>query len=580
MKKRWVLPPEVTPAVREELAVYSDLQQQILYARGIDDHRSAERYLKGDDGVEYDPMLMQGMQRAVERVHEAMSRGEHVVVYGDYDADGITATALLVEALRALDLIVSSYIPNRFEEGYGLNNEALEEIAARGATLVVTVDCGVRADPEARHAVELGLDLIVTDHHQPGPSLPPAFAVINPKQPGDRYPEKQLAGVGLAYKLAQALAQEGADFSPESLLDLVAIGTVADLAPLTGENRFLVQRGLERLNTTERMGLKSLIQKTGYTLGELNTTSIGFGIGPRLNAAGRLTTAEKALQLLQAQDAAQSDRLAEDLERLNAERRRIMQVVLEKARAAITGDVDPPAILFAADASFDEGVVGLAASRLTDEFYKPAIVATRGAEVTRASARSIPEFHITEALDKCSDLLVRYGGHRAAAGFSALNENIPRLRDRLNELAAEQLASLDLRPEVKLDARVTLSEMDWDVLAFMEQLEPCGHQNPRPVFAAENARVLEKRRVGSDKNHLKLTLSDGGKAFDAIAFRMGQLESELGREVDVAFRLERNDYMGVTSLQLNVEDVRPSGSFQDPQATVHRERGPNPRSGT
>lgn len=515
-------------------------------------------------------MLLEGMHRTLERLQKAGQDGERVVVYGDYDADGITATALLMEALRAFGLDVFHYIPDRFEEGYGLNREALDEIASSGASLVVTVDCGVRAIPEARHAAELGLDLIVTDHHQPGPRLPSAFALINPKQPGDRYPFKQLAGVGLAYKLAQALSQAEGKKPPENLLDLVAIGTVADLAPLTGENRTLVRRGLERLNATERAGLRSLVHKSGYSFGDLDATSIGFGIGPRLNAAGRLSTAEKALQLLQAQGTAQADEIAGELDRLNTERRRVTRVVLEKARAMVVEALELPTILFAVDESFDEGVVGLAASRLTDEFYRPSVVATRGAEVTRASARSIPEFHITEALEACSDLLVRYGGHRAAAGFSVLNQDLPRLQERLNEIGLEQLAPLDLRPEVNLDACVSLSEMSWDVLGFLEQIEPCGQKNPRPIFAAENVRVLEKRCVGADRKHLKLTLSDGGKAFDAIAFRMGFLEAELGGEVDVAFRLERNNYMGVTSLQLNVEDIRPSGSFSDSTATTQR----------
>lgn len=570
MKKRWVLPGPVPTAVQEALADYTDLQRRILYAREVHDRSAAERYLLGLDTEEHDPFLMQDMQRAVDRIREARRLAEHVVVYGDYDADGITATALLVEAFHQFGLNVSHYIPNRFDEGYGLNIDALNEIVERGTSLVVTVDCGVRAHPEALHAANVGLDLIVTDHHHPGSELPPALAVINPRRPGDAYPFKHLAGVGLAYKLAQALSQQGAAFETRPFLDLVAIGTVADLAPLIGENRNLVRRGLDQLNATKRVGLRSLVSKTGYTFGDLDTTSIGFGIGPRLNAAGRLTTAEKALQLLQATDASLAELAADELDRINLERRRITSDVLEKARRLVMTQDDEPGILFAVDESFEEGVVGLAASRLTDEFYRPAVVARRGVSETRASARSIPEFHITKALEACSDLLIRYGGHRAAAGFSVRNQDVSRLKDRLNRLVVERLSSLDLRPEVTIDACVTLEKMDWELLDFIQQLEPCGQMNPRPIFAAERVRLLAKRCVGAQGKHLKLTLADGGKAFDAIAFRLGHLEPTLPEEVDVAFRLERNDYMGVSSLQLNVEDVRPAGSFEDPRLT-HRE---------
>jgi single-stranded-DNA-specific exonuclease len=568
LRKRWVLPAAVPVAVQDALVGYTDLQQRILYARGIHDRKSAERYLLGRDVQEHDPFLMQGMKRAVNRIREAERRGEHVVVYGDYDADGITATTLLLEAFKAFGLDASHYIPSRFDEGYGLNTDALDEIAARGASLVVTVDCGVRAHPEAEHAARIGLDLIVTDHHHPGTELPPALAVINPRQAGDAYPFKQLAGVGLAYKLAQALSEDGSNFDPTSSLDLVAIGTVADLAPLVGENRTLVQKGLVQLNVTERIGLRSLVLKTGYSFGGLDTISIGFGIGPRLNAAGRLTTAEKALQLLQAQDSSLAEQAADELDRINVKRRRITADVLEKARDLVIEHVEQPGVLFAVDESFEEGVVGLAASRLTDEFYRPAVVAHRGDAETRASARSIPEFHITEALEACSDLLIRYGGHRSAAGFSVRNQDITLLKDRLNRLAMKRLSSLDLRPELNVDACVKLTEMDWELLDFIHQLEPCGQKNPRPIFAAEHVRILEKRCVGSEGKHLKLLLSDGGKAFDAIAFRLGHLEPGLPDEVDVAFRLERNDYMGVSNLQLNIEDVRPAGSFEDAQLTL------------
>ncbi len=351
---------------------------------------------------------MTGMQAAVERIQYALAHNEPIAIYGDYDVDGVTSTALLVDILNALGADVRGYIPNRFDEGYGLNNDALSALKDDGVGLVISVDCGIRSPDEALHARTVGLDLIITDHHHPseGP-LPPATAVINPKQPGDVYPDKDLAGVGIAYKLAEALLiEQGSADSVQltRLLDLVALGTVADLAPLVGENRFLVRRGLRQMRETTRQGLFSLAAVAELNLPKVNATDIGFRLGPRLNAAGRLDEALAAYELLTTTDVFKAGQLAQQLDVQNRERQRITREMQAQAETLALADETDAFLLFAAHESFNAGVVGLAASRLTETYYRPAIVAHIDTDTTRGSCRSIPEFHITDALDQCADI--------------------------------------------------------------------------------------------------------------------------------------------------------------------------------
>jgi single-stranded-DNA-specific exonuclease RecJ len=381
-----------------------------------------------------------------------------IAVYGDYDVDGVTATALLVSALRALGGNAREYIPNRFEEGYGLNTDALDTLKNEGASLVISVDCGIRSPAEADHARAIGLDLIITDHHEPAGDLPQALAVINPKQPGDEYPEKYLAGVGIAYKIAQALQQTLSgldtpqnqrllDLRPESLLDLVALGTVADLAPLTGENRHLVRGGLRQMRNSARQGLLSLAAVSDLSLAKVTAINIGFGLGPRLNASGRLDSALASYKLLTTTDLFEAGQLAQQLNVQNSQRQQLTRKIQADAEALALAEEQDPLILFAVHDEFNPGVVGLAAARLTDSYYRPSVVGHSDPEKgeTRCSCRSIPEFHITQALDECADLLVRHGGHAAAAGFTVPNENLDALKARLREIAVRELGSKDLR---------------------------------------------------------------------------------------------------------------------------------------
>jgi single-stranded-DNA-specific exonuclease len=500
------------------------------------------------------------MAPAVDRIAAAIGAGERIAVYGDYDADGVSATALLVQTLTALNAIVEPYIPNRFDEGYGLNKEALDELKRRGVSVVVTVDCGIRSIDEAAHARSIGLDLIVTDHHDPGPELPDALAVINPKRPGDPYPQKELAGVGMAYKLATALATRfPADaFDPESLLDLVALGTVADLVPLIDENRHLVRNGLEVLRGNRRQGLSALMGAAGVDPKTANAATIGFMLGPRLNAAGRLEHARAALDLLLESDPATAGDIAQQLDNQNRERQQITRDMQEAAEAIAIDGEEIPLLLFAFDPEFNPGVVGLAASRLTEKYYRPAIVGHRGEGFTRASCRSIKEFDITANLDRCADLMEHHGGHAAAAGFTVRNDQLNTLVERLLELAAAELTGRDLRPPVPVDAEVEIGRLDLDLLNQIELLQPTGKGNPEPVFMTRGLSVADSRPVGRDESHLKLRLAADGKNIDAIAFRLGSLHGNLPDRVDVAYRFEKNEFRGRITPQMNVLDIRPS----------------------
>jgi single-stranded-DNA-specific exonuclease len=562
--KRWLIPPTLTPEADSNLAAFPPLLRQILFNRGYATDAEARAFLKAEADFNTDPFQMKGMREAVERIHFAIEHQEPVAIYGDYDVDGVTATALLVQTLKGLNANVRGYIPNRFEEGYGLNKEALDSLKADGVKLVITVDCGIRSPDEALHARTLGLDLIISDHHHPsdGP-LPPAFAVINPKQNGDPYPDKDLAGVGIAYKIAEALLgdQESSNVTRHSLLDLVALGTVADLAPLVGENRVLVRKGLRQMRETTRQGLFSLAAVAELSLAKVTAVNIGFILGPRLNAAGRLKEALAAFELLTTQDVFLAGQLAQQLDLQNRERQRITREMQAQAEAMALAE-DPNAfLLFAAHESFNPGVVGLAASRLTETYYRPAIVASRGPEETRGSCRSIPEFHITDALDQCKDLLIRHGGHAAAAGFTVRNENLPELVSRLKALAAERLAAQDLRPTVMADAEVPLTEIRPELIKILSYLEPTGYGNPDPAFVARDVKVKTFRPVGMDGKHLKLSISDEkGFVHDAIGFRLGHWQKNLPPRVDILFSYEVNEYNGRVGYQLNLRDLKPAGS--------------------
>ena len=561
--KRWIISPLIPNSVKQELRDFSPLLRQLLYNRGIETSSEAESFLTYQTNFSANPLLLKDMPEAVRLIHEALQDGSMVAIYGDYDVDGVTASALLYEFFRSLGLTPRVYIPNRFDEGYGLNLDAMQQLAGEGIGLLITVDCGIRSVDEVREARARGMKVIVSDHHLPGSVLPPADAIINPRQPGDPYPYKHLAGVGLAYKIASAYlaTYPTAGLDADHWLDLVAAGTVADLADLTGENRALVKRGLDEMRKVNRQGLFSLSQVAGVKLDRVTASNIGFILGPRLNAAGRLDTATAAFELLVSENLFEAAALAQQLDNQNAYRKELTQKIQEAAIAeALASDPDK-LIIFAASKEFNEGVVGLAASRVVEALYKPAIIGYQDDGIVKASCRSIKEFNITAALDQCSDLLIRYGGHSVAAGLTVANENLPALLERLNNLAVASIGNLELVPELWIDYEISLAKVRPEhipgIMDDVARLEPTGQKNPDVLFCSRNLQVISSRVLGNGQ-HLKMNLRAGDSVYEAIAFRQGQWQTTLPSTIDIAYTFDKNEYQGRTTLQLNVRDLKPS----------------------
>lgn len=569
---KWILPISPGPEIRARFDWLHPAVVQILFSRGLVDPEAVAEFF-GERVRPDDPFRMKGVSQAVSRIRWAIRHQEPIAVYGDFDADGVTSTALLVQTLQALGADVMPYIPDRIDEGYGLNNKALKWLSEQGIKIVLTVDCGIRAVEEVRYGNSIGLEIIVTDHHSIGPVLPSALTIVNPRQ--DDCPYKRFfadkfdafAGVGVAYKLAQGLLRAEiespvagipVDLQEEALLGLVALGTVADLMPLRGENRVLVQRGLAQLNLGRRPGIRALAQKAGVKLGQIDATAIGFRLAPRINAAGRLRSAGLAYDLLMAEDDATALSLAEELNLINRERQLLTQEAVKWAEAEL-GDHPSDDVILVGKKGLAPGIVGLIAGRLKENYYRPVLVAELGEEYVRGSARSVPEFNITQALDQCADILVRYGGHAAAAGFTIEPALLPQFRRRLNDIAAEQLQVEEWTPKLPIDVVLELRELDYALLAKLRELEPTGSENPQPILGISDLLVRNYRRVGGDGAHLKLNVTDGSDSFDAIAFGLGAMASNMPMRVDIAAQLDENEWQGRRTLQLLVRDIQPAG---------------------
>lgn len=572
MQYRWILRPMESPdlveVIRRSLNDLPEALARALVLRGIDSFERARMFFRPSQEALHDPFIMADMLPAAERVARALREGDRILVYGDYDVDGTTATALLVSALRSLGGDVSFFVPDRFEDGYGLGVSGLDHAAERGVGLIISVDCGVTATEEARHARELGIDLIVCDHHTPGVDLPEAVAVLDAKRADCGYPFKELCGCAMAFKLLQAvLSQLGRPVqTADRYLDLVAVATASDIVPVTGENRILLSVGLEALRTRARLGLRKLAEGAGLSLETCTPRDLVFVIGPRLNAAGRLSSAEKAVALLLAEDEAAAANLASELEDLNRRRRSIDQDTLKAAETLaerqITSGTRHSIVLHQQD--WHLGVVGIVASRLVDRFYKPCILLGTNNGVAKGSARSIAGINVYDALCACRDLLIEFGGHDHAAGMSLSLDNVPALQRRFDEAVGSAITPDLLQPALHVDAHVDLDEIDSRFWAVLKQFAPFGPNNDRPVFQANQLRLTRPARtVGRDGKHLKFSVCNGSAAsMGAIGFGLGDRAAVLekswrsGTPVDVLFSLDENTWNGRTTLQLRAKDLR------------------------
>jgi len=555
---RWnVLPP----VPRQYLASNSSIPPllvQLLFNRGLKEPAQLTSFLAVDRNLCSSPLLLPDIHSAVARIYRALLSGEPIAIYGDYDADGITATALLVQGLSALGGTVVPYIPHRLTEGYGLKTTALENLRQQGFRLVVTVDCGITSVPEVRRARRLGLDIVITDHHTPLPEIPPAVAIVNPKLAGSAYPFTELTGAGVAFKLLQALYQSvGREGQLEELVDLAALGTVADMSPLQGENRYLVKEGLRLMNRNPRLGLRALIDQAGLSGGSLDAECISWMIAPRLNAAGRLEHAMSSYKLLTTDSSTEARRLARWLEQKNTERQKLTSSTLMRAREQVLSRGILP-LLMASDRDYFLGIAGLVASRLAEEFYRPAVVVKTGGKVSSGSCRSIPEFNIIAALKESRHLLSQFGGHSQAAGFTLPTRNLPRLEEILLNLATVQLREVELRPSLDIDAEITLPDLGGDTFQITQQLAPFGRGNPLPTYLSRRVEVTDCRTMGNGGEHLRLKLRQNGTRWDAVAFRLGSCLADVSPVIDIVYNLEIDRWQGKETLRLNILDFAPS----------------------
>jgi single-stranded-DNA-specific exonuclease len=559
---RWNLPPQA-PKESFSQTTLPPLLIQLLHNRGLTQPSQFEPFLAADDRLVGDPFVLCDMHRAVERIRQAIGSGEGIAVYGDFDADGITATAVMTQGLSLLGASPGLYIPHRLDEGHGLHHSALADLREQGISLVITVDCGITGFEEVAQARQSGLDIVITDHHTLPRNIPPAEAVINPKRDDPAHPSFELSGVGVAFKLLQALlAGTGKEEELSGLLDLVALGTVSDMVPLVAENRYLVKRGLELINhphlPQRRAGLAELIRLAALKPGSIDAEAISWNLGPRLNAAGRLSHALLSYQLLTTNSPEEGRELAERLERQNAERQNLTDQVWARAREQVLAQGADAPLLMVDGEDYPAGIVGIVAGRLVDEFHRPAVVVGRGEVESRGSARSIPEFDIIAAFTANAHLLSRFGGHPAAAGFTMPTENIPALREGLMERATKELSGCDLRRELRIDVKLPLGTLDGSAFGTVQRLAPFGQGNPTPTFLSPRARVADCRRLGDRGEHLRLKLREGPITWDGIGFDMGHLAGSVTSHIDIVYYLEVDAWRGQDMLQLHILDFRPS----------------------
>ncbi|MFL5567790.1 MAG: single-stranded-DNA-specific exonuclease RecJ [Gemmatimonadaceae bacterium] len=562
MPARWILPkPPDEDAVRALMEALSlpDIVCRLLLIRGYVTADEAKLFLRPKLDRLHDPLMFLSMDRAVERLARAVREKDLVFIHGDYDVDGICSTTILTRAIRWLGGQAMPFIPRRIEDGYDLGDAGVNAAIAAGAKVVVTCDCGTAAVTPVAKLCEAGIDVIVTDHHLPSGALPDCLSILNPKRPGCGYPDKDLAAVGVTFKLALALTRAlgGNENFIWAMLDLVALATVADVAPLRGENRVFVRYGLKMLAETRNIGMRALLRASGLDGKQLTAGRIGFILAPRLNAAGRLGHALRGVELLLTEDEHQANVIARELEELNRRRQEIDHATLEQARERVLAmDLDEMFSIVLADDSWHPGVVGIVASRLVEEFGRPTVLIALTGDLGKGSGRSIPKFDLHGALGQAREHLLRYGGHRVAAGVTIARDKVSDFAARFNEIARSQLTPADLVPEIRVDLEVSIEGLDARIESLFRHFEPFGIGNPTPVLLARNVVIARPPRVvGQDG--LRLVLDTGSGSLDAIGWGLATraLEFQPGTKVDIAFRLERDDYRGESYLQARIADI-------------------------
>lgn len=572
LNKKWIVgstDPVPVNRLREELEL-SPLLAQLMVNRDLGDLDEARFFLEARLDKAHDPFLMRGMDVAVKRILKAIQDKETITVYGDYDVDGVTSAALMVHFFRELGAPFDFYLPNRMEEGYGLNDKALDTIKERGSKLVITADTGVTAISQVAHANSIGMEVIVTDHHQIAEEgLPDALAVLNPHQPDCNYPFKFLSGVGIVFKLAAGIRRGllDAGWPQDKLpnlkqhLDLFTLGTIADMAPLTGENHVLTSHGLDALRTSVKPGVVALKSVIGID-GKVDSFAVGFGMGPRLNAAGRLGEPDRGLHLLVSSDLNEAMDMARSLEELNEKRRETQKWCYEEAEYLLDRqvDLDNENVIVLASENFHQGVIGIVASKLAEKFYRPAILIAIVDGVGKGSARSIPSFNLVKAMNQCSEHLIQHGGHAYAAGLNIEEGRVDDFRKAINRVGSEYLTEEALVPELKIDATLRVQDITQDLFSDLETLEPFGQMNKVPVFVSREVNTRDVRFVGKEANHVRFRAFQGNQYRNVIGFNLAQAFQSIdaSEPVDLVYELRRNTWNGRNSIEMKLLDLRPS----------------------
>ena len=562
IQKKWVLKEFDKEEVIRISKAYniSPIIAIILYNRGIRTEKDIKEFLSCDLSGMHDPYLMKDIDKAVERINIAKENNEKITIYGDYDVDGITSIAILYKHLSSMGITVDYYVPDRIQEGYGVNRSALDKIKANGSTVVITVDTGITAVDETDYAASIGLDMIITDHHECKEQMPNSYASIDPKQKSCGYPFKNLAGVGVAFKLIQALDKETPlDELMELYSDLVCLGTVADISPLIDENRILVTKGLKKFKTTKNVGLKALLDVTTANNSDITTSTIGYIIAPRINASGRLGCAARSVDLFLTDDEAKAVELAEELCKENTIRQQTEQKMFAEALEYIEEhpEIKEDKVLVIPHENWHHGIVGIVSSKITEKFYKPSILFAIDGDEAKGSGRSVSGYNLFEALENCSEILEKFGGHELAAGLSVKTENIDKFRKAINEYTPDSKEETMTVPTVNIDAVIKASFITNETVDDINKLQPFGVDNPTPVFAARKMKI-HRISTMSENKHLRMTLLKDGKYLDTVGFGMGECYDcfKEGDFVDVAFGISINDYKGFHNVQLILKDIK------------------------